>query len=65
LKEGDWVRCEVTYTGSPPENFPTNTRIEVLEIEGTTITIKIEMIGSMELILQTLEHLILKMVLLI
>jgi len=42
LKEGDWVRYEVTYTGSPPEGFPTNTRIEVLEIADTTITVKIE-----------------------
>jgi len=42
LKEGDWVKYEVTYTGSPPEGYPTNTKIEVLEIEGTTITIKIE-----------------------
>jgi hypothetical protein len=42
LKEGDWVRYEVTYTGSPPESYPTNTRIEVLKIEGTTIITKIE-----------------------
>jgi hypothetical protein len=42
LKEGDWVRYEVTYTGSPPEGYPANTRIEVLEIEDTTVTIKIE-----------------------
>jgi hypothetical protein len=42
LKEGDWVRYEVTYTGSPPEDFPTDTRIEMLEIDGTAITVKIE-----------------------
>jgi len=42
LKEGDWVKYEVTYTGSPPEDYPTNTKIEVLKIEGTTITTKIE-----------------------
>ena len=39
LTEGDWVEYEVSYTGSPPDYYPKNTRIEVQSIQGTTLTV--------------------------
>ena len=42
LNHGDWVEYEVTYTGTPPESYPENVRIEVQTIQGTNITVEIE-----------------------
>ena len=29
LKEGDWIEYSVTYTGTPPENYPRMDKIEI------------------------------------
>lgn len=42
LKQGDWVEYEITYTGTPPVYYPETIRIEVLTIQGTSITLEIE-----------------------
>ena len=42
LKKGDWVAYEVTYTGEHPEGYPHHLRIEILTIQGTSITLEIE-----------------------
>lgn len=38
VKEGDWIEYNVSYTGSPPNNYPKRVRIEVTSIQGTSIT---------------------------
>lgn len=38
VKEGDWIEYDVTYTGSPPNEYPKWVRIEITNIQGTSIT---------------------------
>lgn len=38
VKEGDWIEYEVTFTGTPPEKYQTELKIEVLSVQGTTVT---------------------------
>jgi hypothetical protein len=42
LKEGDWVEYTATYTGNPPETYPETIRIEIQNIQDTTITLEID-----------------------
>jgi hypothetical protein len=42
LKEGDWVEYGVNYTGTPPEGYPSDLRIEVQTIQGTVITLEVK-----------------------
>jgi hypothetical protein len=38
LKDGDWIEYNVTYTGSPLDTYPQWIRIEIITIQGTSIT---------------------------
>lgn len=42
LKEGDWVEYTATYTGNPPEAYPETIRIEIQNIQDTTITLELD-----------------------
>ena len=37
VKEGDWIEYNVTYTGSPLDEYPKWVRIEITNIQGTSI----------------------------
>lgn len=39
VKEGDWIEYKVTYTGTPPEDYPTWLKMEVLSVQGTNVTL--------------------------
>ena len=41
VKEGDWIEYNVTYTGSPPDSYPTWVRIDIQSVQGTSITINV------------------------
>jgi hypothetical protein len=41
VKEGDWIEFNITYTGSPPNDYPQWVRVEIQNIQGTTITLEI------------------------
>ena len=38
VHEGDWIEYGVSYTSAPPDNFPNWVRIDVTNIQGTSIT---------------------------
>lgn len=38
VKEGDWMEYKITFTGTPPEKYQTELKIEVLSVQGTTVT---------------------------
>jgi len=38
VKEGDWIEYDVSYTGSAPNEYPKWARIEITNIQGTSIT---------------------------
>ena len=38
VKEGDWIEYIVMYTGTSPENYQTGIKIEVLRVQGTSVT---------------------------
>jgi ribosomal protein L14 len=40
VKQGDWVEYNIEYTGSPPTDYPTWMRVEVLDVQGTNITLE-------------------------
>jgi hypothetical protein len=40
VKQGDWVEYSIEYTGSPPTDYPTWMRVEVLDVHGTNITLE-------------------------
>jgi hypothetical protein len=44
LKEGDWVEYTATYTGNPPDRYSESVRVEILTIQGTLITVEINII---------------------
>jgi outer membrane protein assembly factor BamB len=37
VKEGDWMEYKITYTGTPPEKYQIELKIEVLNVQGTTV----------------------------
>jgi len=39
--EGDWVEYTTTYTGNPPDSYPVDSRMEIITIQGTQITVEI------------------------
>ncbi len=39
VEEGDWIEYGVTYTGTPPEDYPTRLKMEVLGVQGTNVTL--------------------------
>ena len=42
VKKGDWIEYTVTYTGTPPEGHEANwARMEVLDVQGTEITLNL------------------------
>jgi hypothetical protein len=42
VKKGDWIEYNVTYTGSPSSGHDVNwARMEILEVQGDNITVKI------------------------
>jgi uncharacterized iron-regulated membrane protein len=42
IKKGDWIEYNVTYTGTPPADHVANwARIEVLDIQGTQISVNV------------------------
>ena len=38
--EGDWVEYVIDFTGSPPDDYPAWMRVEVLSVQGTSITLE-------------------------
>lgn len=42
VSEGDWMEYNVTYTGTPPDEYPSWVRIEVQSVQGTSITLNVE-----------------------
>ena len=38
VKDGDWIEYEISYTGSPPNTYPKWMKIEITNIQGTSIT---------------------------
>jgi len=38
VKEGDWMEYKVTVTGTPPQKYQTELKIEILSVNGTTVT---------------------------
>ena len=40
VKEGDWVEYTIEYTGSPPTDYPVWMKVEVLDVQGTNITLE-------------------------
>ena len=38
VKEGDWIEYKMTYIGTPPEKHLTRGKIEILSVQGTTVT---------------------------
>jgi hypothetical protein len=41
FNEGDWVEYTTTYTGNPPDSYPVDSRMEIITIQGTQITVEI------------------------
>jgi len=39
VKEGDWIEYKITYTGTPPEERLTGIEIEILGVQGKSVTI--------------------------
>jgi len=42
VKAGDWAEYSVGYSGSPPEYYPQQIRIEVLDVQATNVTLSVE-----------------------
>ena len=40
VRQGAWVEYSIEYTGSPPTDYPTWMRVEVLNVQGTNITLE-------------------------
>lgn len=48
VKEGDWIEYSLSYTGSPSDSYPIWIRIDITDVQGTTITadLKVERIDG-------------------
>ncbi len=41
VKKGDWIEYNITYTGSPLDEYPKWVRIEIMNIQGANIAVKL------------------------
>jgi len=44
VKDGDWIEYNMIYSGSTPSDYPEWMKIEVLNVEGTSITAELSLL---------------------